>query len=131
MNKNFKIIILVCLLVLATNNLALANDISGNKITDIEVQGNAQIDANKVLEQVNIEVGDKIVNEKLKKDLESIYELGYFSNVKINFQNYQDGVRLIFQVVENPTLSKIELEGNNVVSNSKLKELLQVKTGEM
>ena len=129
MKKKITAISLIVLLFLVTiSSFALANN---NTITDITVKGNSKIEDLTVLKEINTQIGDQIVNEQLKKDLQAIYDLGYFSNVKINFKNYQNGVQLIFQVTENPVLSKIKIEGNQVITTEKIKDLLAIETGSM
>ncbi|MFO7818876.1 MAG: BamA/TamA family outer membrane protein [Halanaerobacter sp.] len=131
LKKAAVITFLLTIVVFSNVNVFAADDLAGNKITDIKVEGNQKISAQEVLEEVDTEVGDEIDNDKLRQDLKSIYDLGYFLDVKINFRNYEDGVQLIFKVMENPVLEKIVIEGNKEVSAEKLKELLGVKEGEL
>lgn len=129
MKKKLALIALVVLLsLIISNNLGLANS---NDITDIKVNGNNKIKDLTILKEINTQIGDPILNEQLKKDLQAIYDLGYFSNVKINFQHYNSGVRLIFNVIENPIISKIEITGNQMISNKKIKELITIKTNKI
>ena len=128
MVKRIAIVVFLLLIVFNTNAFA-ANDLAGNKITDMKVEGNQKISTQKILMQVETEIGDKIKNDKLRQDLRAIYDLGYFSDVKINFRHYQDGVQLIFKVTENPVIKKVTIEGNKEVTTDKLKDILGVETG--
>ncbi|MGM0501710.1 MAG: BamA/OMP85 family outer membrane protein [Bacillota bacterium] len=131
MLKRVAIITFLLVVVVFNANLFAVEDVSGNKITDIKVEGNQKISDKKILQQVETEVGEKIVNDKLRQDLKSIYDLGYFSDVKINFKNYEDGVQLIFKVMENPTIEKVVIEGNKKVPDKKINSLLEVEQGEI
>ena len=131
MLKKVAVITFLLTIVVFNANVFAADSLSGNKITDIKVEGNQKISTQEILMEVDTEVGDKIDNDKLRKDLKSIYDLGYFLDVKINFRNYKDGVQLIFRVMENPVLEKITIEGNQAVKTKKLKELLGIKVGQL
>ena len=131
MKKRITIITFLLILVMFNTTLFAANNLSGNTITDIKVEGNQKISEQEILMQVETQVGDKIVNDKLRKELKAIYDLGYFLDVKINFKNYQDGVQLIFKVMENPIIKEIIVEGNQEVSDKKINSLLAVETGKI
>ncbi|MBM7555191.1 BamA/OMP85 family outer membrane protein [Halanaerobacter jeridensis] len=131
MLKKVAVITFLLTIVVFNTSVFAADGLSGNKITDIKVEGNQKVSEQEILMEVETQVGDKIDNDKLKKDLRSIYDLGYFLDIKINFRNYKDGVQLIFKVMENPVLEKVVIEGNKEVTTKKLKKLLGVKSGEI
>jgi len=128
--------VLVSLIILiSTSGLTLAATKKpveqGNLITAIEVAGNNRIPAKEILDVVSTKVGEEISNKKLQDDLQAIFDLGYFFDVQVSFQNYKNGVKLIFEVVENPVLNKIKFKGNKVITDKKLEEILNLKTDEM
>ena len=116
--------------VLMTGTVIAAED-NGNIITAIEVRGNEQVEKSDVLSVIETEVGDKVNNKQLKKDLQAVYDMGNFVDVRVNFENYLGGVKLIFEVVENPRLSEIVIKGNKIASNQDLRELLDSQTDKM
>lgn len=124
------IIILISIIVINTNQV-MANSINSNTIADITVSGNEVIKVQTILEQVSTSIGEEISNEKLKADMQAIYNLGYFNNIEVLFKNYAGGIQIIFKVDENPMISNIVIKGNQEVSNDKLKELLTVKSGQI
>ncbi|MGM0472271.1 MAG: BamA/OMP85 family outer membrane protein [Bacillota bacterium] len=127
-------VVLSCFIILGSSGLAIAEtelEEGDNLITAIEVAGNQKVTEEEILEVVEIEVGESVSNKKLEQDLQSIYELGYFFDVSASFENFRGGVKLIFEVVENPELSEVEFEGNNSLSDDKLAEVLDLTTGEL
>ena len=131
LKKAAVITFLLTIVVLNCSAVFAADSLAGNKITDIKVEGNNKVSTQEILKEVETKVGDKINNNNLRKDLQAIYDLGYFLDVKINFRNYQDGVQLIFRVIENPVLKKVTIEGNEAVATKKLKEVLGVQAGDL
>ncbi len=132
MLKRGIILVLILVVVINSNFVLAATEVSmQNIITDIEVTGNKVISDEEIMAQIDTKVGEEISNQKLKDDMQAIFDLGYFFDIRVNFKNYQDGVKLVFEVVENPQLVEIKIEGNENISNEKLKELLTVKTGQI
>ncbi|MBM7622915.1 BamA/OMP85 family outer membrane protein [Sporohalobacter salinus] len=131
MDKRSKFLVLVLTLavLLASSNLVWAakKEINNNLITAIEVVGNKKISEDEILKAVKTKVGEKISNKKLQKDLQAIFELGYFFDVQASFENYRNGIKLIFEVVENPELKKLKFKGNESITSKKLKEKLNLK----
>ena len=102
------------------------NKLAGKKITDIEIKGNKTIKKEEILKEITAKKGIEVKPKQLKKDLQAIFDLGYFFDVQILFENYQSGVRLIFEVVENPRIKEIKVLGNTKLSDTKIIEQLGI-----
>ncbi|OGC06367.1 hypothetical protein A2230_05205 [candidate division WOR-1 bacterium RIFOXYA2_FULL_36_21] len=100
------------------------------KITALVVSGNFHIKTDQILGVVFSKVGDSLDEEKVQNDLKAIYALGYFDDVKVDFKPYLDGSKIIYKVVENPILEKINIKGNTVYSTAEVLHVMGVSTGE-
>lgn len=78
-------------------------------VSGIEVEGNVKIQAKEILGVVPFYVGDTINADDLKEASQAIYDLGWFSEVS---PTIDDAGSILFRVVENPVLKKIEITGN-------------------
>ena len=76
-------------------------------------------------------VGDAISEEGLVKDRDAIYATGYFYDLYPMFEQVPEGVVLTYNVLENPELKEVKIEGNTVESTEALMELVTVKNGEL
>ena len=76
-------------------------------------------------------VGDAISEEGLVKDRDAIYATGYFYDLYPMFEQVPEGVVLTYNVLENPELKEVKIEGNTVESTESLMELVTVKNGEL
>ncbi|MBM7556993.1 BamA/OMP85 family outer membrane protein [Halanaerobacter jeridensis] len=125
------ILILLNLTVVAAQSQELENNkvdkLAGQKITAIEIEGNKVISDQQVLKEVTTTVGSQLDQQQLQKDLQSIFDLGYFFDVQVLFEEYKSGIKLIFEVIENPEITEIKVMGNDHLAKSKIKELLGVK----
>ncbi|SJZ47634.1 BamA/OMP85 family outer membrane protein [Selenihalanaerobacter shriftii] len=136
MQNRLKILAVVLSLTILLSSFSVVwaasdNGKHSNFITAIEVKGNKKISNEEILKVVKTSIGDQISNQKLQKDLQAIFDLGYFFDVQASFENYKNGVKLIFEVVENPILKKIKIKGNQAISAGKIKEQLKLKTDKM
>ncbi|WP_408955177.1 outer membrane protein assembly factor [Natroniella sp. ANB-PHB2] len=134
MFKKAGLTVLVLVFLLASNSLIVAAEEAvptDNTVTGVEVTGNKLVADEEILKEVTTEVGDDVSNEKLQQDMQQVFELGYFFDLQILFRNYQDGVKLIIEVIENPELSAIKIEGNQEVATEELEGLLSLQPGEI
>ncbi len=100
-------------------------------IVNIEVEGNNIIAAQTILEVVSTRIGDPLLEPRLRRDLQAIFDLGYFTDVRFATPPAPGGIRLVFRVLENPTVSGIEFRGNQVVDSAKLLQVIDTAVGEI
>lgn len=100
-------------------------------VVNVEVEGNETIPAQKILEVVSTRIGDPLLEPRLRRDLQAIFDLGYFTDVRFSTPAAPGGIRLVFRVLENPVVNGIEFKGNAVVDSSKLLEQMGTKVGEV
>ena len=111
------------------NNLLIANkedNVSKENvlISEIIIEGWENHPEGRKLElaaydSMSIKPGSIVNNKILRKDLNSIYASGWFSEVKIKSQDGPLGVRLIVSVIPNPILNKVELLPENTIISNK------------
>lgn len=128
------LIILLNLTALAAQSQEINNKVkklAGKEITAIEIKGNKVVDDEEILKEIETTVSSPVEPEKLREDLQTIFDLGYFFDVQVLFEDYQDGLKLIFEVIENPEIREIKIEGNQHLSKAKIKEILALNLPEV
>jgi len=116
-------------MVLATLTPAYAADPTGKIVTSVAVTGNSVVTEKAIMEVVKVKPGEVVAADKIKSDMQAIYELGYFFDVVSNFNEVPEGVQVIYTVMENPVLQDIVIKGNTKVTVDKLKSMLTVNKG--
>ncbi len=95
----------------------------GPPVTDIVIKGNDNTAKQIILLSMTTRIGQSLTRENLEKDVKAIYKMGYFQQPpKVHTERYGPGVRLIFQVSENPKVESITLEGNTLIPTEQLYE---------
>ena len=104
-------------------------DESAPKITAIVIEGNNTVPTDEIIKVMSMKIGDPLIASKVQRDIQSIFDLGMFTDVKIDQRYFIGGVKVIFTVLENPVVKNIVFEGNTVVDSEKLLSLMETKVG--
>ncbi|MCM8779587.1 MAG: hypothetical protein NC914_00310, partial [Candidatus Omnitrophica bacterium] len=112
---------------------AISQDKSEKIVTAIEIKGNKSISPNTIISKIKTKVGSPYLNNVVSDDLKRLYLLGYFSDIKIDTEEYKDGLKVIITVEEKPVIEKITFEGMYkfyYLKPEKLKEQIKSKEGQ-
>lgn len=99
-------------------------------VTAIEVTGNKAISTNVIISKMKTRIGSAYQENVISDDLKRLYLLGFFSDIKIDAQDYKDGLKVIISVVERPIIEKITFSGFNLITMKDDKLKLQLKSKE-
>ncbi len=113
-------------LLLATDHLhgqASAPD----TIVRIQVRGNAKVEPEAILTLIKTKAGDVLTRDKVRNDIETLFELGYFSDIRFMKQPVDGGIEVTIQVKEKPAIVSIAFEGLSEVKEEDIREKLQTK----
>src|ERR1700756_1628338 len=106
---------LLAAFLLATASLTWAQT---DVISDINVSGNRRIPAETIKARIFTKPGDIYDAAALERDFNSVWNTGYFEDLKILREQTPKGWRIIFQVKEKPTIREINYLGLSSVSTS-------------
>ncbi|MFC1674821.1 outer membrane protein assembly factor BamA [Candidatus Omnitrophota bacterium] len=101
-------------------------------VTSIKVEGNKAISTNVIVSKMKTRIGSPYQDNVISDDLKRLYLLGYFSDIKIDTEDYKQGLRVIVTVVERPIIEEITFTGNRGLNmrEDKLLEALKSKKGQ-
>jgi len=104
---------------------------TGNReiVKDIWVTGNQRIESDAILRIIQTKKGATYDPITLSDDLKAIYDMGYFDDIKVEVEQEADGNIIIYEVKEKPTIREIEISGNSVLDDEKLKENMDITSG--
>ncbi|MFA6746951.1 MAG: POTRA domain-containing protein, partial [Aminobacterium sp.] len=94
------------------------------QVVSRNVKGNEHVVSEHILSTVGTKIGETLNREQLQKDVEAIYELGFFSFVDVELTPEAGGVAVTYVVKENPVIEKIEISGNTIYSDEDLMKLV-------
>ena len=120
MKVKFTVLIIVLSVLICFGNFAYAQ-----AIEEIAVKGNSRIGADKILEQVYNTAGQALDSEILRGDIRRIYELGYFDDVKADYD--EASKRLTYIVKEKPVIVEVMFDGNKEKEDKDLRGEISTK----
>jgi len=121
--------ILIFFLLAPVSQIACAQN--GPPIVAIRVEGNTNINSQLILSAVSISLKETFNQEKIKSDIKSIFDLGYFTKVWVDTKQYPDGIELIFKVEENQILKEIEIQGNTQMTIDEIRSAMILVPGQV
>jgi len=100
------------------------------RVVSIEVEGNQKVPTEEVLQVVSTRLGDPLLEPRIRRDMQAIFDIGFFTDVRLDTRYAPGGVRLVFRVLENPVVQSVEITGNQVVPTEKILELMDTEVGQ-
>lgn len=92
-------------------------------LSEIIIEGAKRISPSTVQSYMPIQVGDEISPSDLNRVISSLFATDLFHDVKVRL----DGDQLIITVDENPIINRINIEGNKVLKDQQLLDILNIK----
>ncbi|MBI5835804.1 MAG: outer membrane protein assembly factor BamA [Candidatus Eisenbacteria bacterium] len=100
-------------------------------VDSVWVSGVARVDSALVARKLGVRAGDRYNPESVRRGLRALFDLGYFSDLRLDADTLTDGtVVLTLTVQERPTVGAVEFTGNKNVDASKLRTAVGVSPGQ-
>jgi len=85
-------------------------------ISDIRVNGLQRVSVGSVFGALPLNVGEPVDDPELVEATRALFKTGFFEDIQLG----RDGDVLVISVVERPSISSIEIEGNKAISSEDL-----------
>jgi outer membrane protein insertion porin family len=99
------------------------------RVESVAVRGLRHISETAVLTALRLKPGEPFSEATLESDRRAIEAMGLFSAVRPRVEQTETGVRVVFEVVENPLIREVRFTGNTVFSAEQLLEVVRNKPG--
>ena len=84
---------------------------------------------NEVYDSIRTQPGRTTTSRQLQDDVNAIYATGFFGRVEPLAEETPLGVRIIFEVLPNPTLNRVAVQNNQVLSQERVDEIFGEQYG--
>lgn len=121
-------LMLVLALVLTLPGVSLAQT---QKAVEVTVSGNTNINADTIRNAVSLKPGDDYTEQAVEKDRSAIMAMGYFSAVTAQKEDAPGGVKVNYEVTENPRITDVKIVGSDPVPLDKVLGLMKTKPGQV
>jgi len=120
----------VCLIIILISSSTLLAQVAP-LVTAMEIKGNKKIEEDSIRAKIRSRVEDPFSHETIQEDIKTLYTTGYFDDVRVEIEQFEGGIKLIFILKEKPTITSINFQGNKKIDSDKLKEKITISTGAM
>ena len=103
--------------------------VSGDAIAGIEVRGTQVLDPDVVLMRITTRRGDRPDAATIDQEVKRIWDLGYFSDVRVDLQQRPSGIYIVYTVTEKPRVEHIAVEGASEVDSDDIIAVMNTKAG--
>lgn len=100
-----------------------------DRIVDIDVDGTVALDKEVVLMRLATKKGEPLDAKAINNDIKTIYDLGYFDDVKAVLRDASGGKKLVIQVVEKPRIQALGVKGAKEYSSEDILKVANSKKG--
>ena len=99
-------------------------------IKSVEVTGNKAISTATIMAKLKTRVGQVYYSQAARDDIKRLYETGFFSDISLDLEDVEGGLKVTFKVEERPIIEAITIEGNKTFRSSVLLHKLKSKQGQ-
>lgn len=120
------------ILIVATYALSCVGEIgaqtNGPTVKSVEVRGNKRIELPAIAGRLTLKADDPYTPENVRGQVKILYDTGFFEDVQVETESSPDGTAVVYVVREKPFIVEIVFDGNEHLSEDKLKEKITIKS---
>lgn len=112
----------------ASSNLGRESDLE-MPLADVVIEGNSTIPRQVISKIIKTRARRVVNRDQIRDDVDALVRTRWFSSVEPLFRRTEDGIVLVYHVLERPVVSRVEYRGNNRVKQKVLDSMTQLKPG--
>lgn len=97
-------------------------------VTSVTIRGQKRIEIQAIEGRLTLKPHDRFTADALREQVKILYGTGYFEDVQVETEPSAGGVAVGFIVREKPFITEIVFDGNEELSDDKLKEKITIKS---
>jgi len=98
-------------------------------VQGIEINGNKTIGITTILAKIKTRVGDPYIPNIISDDIKRLYNTGYFSDVIVEKEVHEGGIKVVIQLKEKPVIDEVTFSKTRFYSQRTLKLKIKSKDG--
>jgi outer membrane protein insertion porin family len=104
---------------------------SGLSVQKIEITGQRKIETDAILARIKSRVGAPVDTSWIREDIQQIFKTGFFYDVQVSQVPEGSGLKLVYSLVEKPSVNEILVEGNSELKSEEILEAAALKPFEI
>ena len=108
----------------------LAQDVSESTVTAVRIEGLELVSEQVVRARLEVQVGQVFSLRAVSRDTRRLFELGHFTNVRVDRSEAEGGVAITYIVEEKQIIDDIKIIGNDKIKSTKIRAELTLRVGD-
>ena len=129
MTKTHQVVVFTLVFFLMSLMASYAHAQNEKLVGSVEIEGNKRIETSTLLYYIKTRKGEPLSRTQISKDVEQIYGLGEFKDIRVETRQGSEGMEVVFIVEEIPSIGNVLFYGNKEIEDSEMLELLEFKRG--
>lgn len=109
--------------------------VSGKKVGRIRVEGLQNVSKDLIVEAIRQKEGDIVTEDAVRKDLVTIYNIGFFRDVQPTFRLIEGKgekvAEITYHIAENPKIKTVEIQGGSLLNKMQMTKFFQSRPGDV
>lgn len=98
-------------------------------IVDVAVEGNSVISTERIMSKIGSHPGRPYRRDAVREDVRRLFATHWFYDVSVEERSADNGLIIVYKVVERPVVGRVQFIGNKVLKEKDLIELTGLKAG--
>lgn len=97
-------------------------------VASIEIRGAKRIEIPAIAGRLTLKAGDRYTPDNVRGQVKILYDTGFFEDVQVEIESIAEGMAVTYVVQEKPFITEIVFDGNEQLTDEKLKEKTTIKS---
>lgn len=107
----------------------VSDALSSDPIDEVLIEGNTTIPTSEIMKQITCLAGLPVTQKQIKDDVEALVRTRRFVMVEPTFRRTEEGVDLVFRVLERPIVRRVEYKGLKKIKQKVFDSMTQLAPG--
>ncbi len=101
----------------------------GAVVKQIDIVGSRRVEEETIRFKLKTQVGEPFAIETIREDVKNLYKLGFYDDISVEAEPFEDGLKLTFIFKEKPSVRAIKIIGNRKIRRETIKGRIDLTEG--
>ena len=113
----------------AVSDVYAEEDLSYETVSKLRIIGNSRIPTSSISYYIELKEFEPFDKKILREDIKRLYKLDHFENINVEVNKLSDGVEVVFNIREKPSISSVKIAGNKHIHVQDVAKRVTIKRG--
>jgi outer membrane protein insertion porin family len=99
------------------------------RVAEVVIRGNQRVEEDAIRVRIRTAAGEPYDMGQVARDVRSLYQQGFYQDIRVFIEKTPVGVRVVFELEESPIVREVAVTGNDNIEGDKITEALTLTPG--